>query len=654
MIDVISPARIVLVYVILSLLWIYFSDTMLLYVFEDPTAAALTQVQHFKGAGYILLTGVLLLWLLKGYWHRIKETDTAYSRIFETSPQPMWIFDKKTYAFLEVNDAALYAYGYSRDEFLNLTILDIRPTEDIQKIMTSQVTTKEGYQKAGMWRHLRKDRSIMYVNVQAYGTNFQGHEAEVVCVWDMTEKYLADEALKEQKRVLSTIINSTEDLIWSVNKHKRFVAFNKPFATIIGQMAGRPIEVGDDQPVVESEAQFQKWQQLYDRALEGEKIVLEEERFMPDLGQVFTETTFNPIFEGTDIVGVACFARDVTTTRQQAIQLKKAVERYDLVNLATNDAIWDWDLAEDKITWNDNVLLTFGYQYMIDDASHWKEHLHPDDAERVIESVFGAIYEGKTNWSAEFRFKTGNNTYRYVIARSYIMKNDKGQAVRMIGSMRDIQDRKSSEEEIRKLSLVASLTSNPVIILDHEGRIEWVNKAFELLSGYTLEEVNGQTPQSFLHGPDTNPDTVEEILRCIQQGRNCKAEVLNYSQWGEPYWVMADITPVVDDEGKVEKTITIQTNISEQKKFEQQLETTNRHLMEVAYISSHRLRRPVASLLGVMALFDKQNMNNPENGQLVSYIEKLTQEMDAMLHELADKCNQIYLNSHQQEEPTEN
>ncbi|MCK7555885.1 PAS domain-containing protein [Chitinophaga sedimenti] len=181
-----------------------------------------------------------------------------------------------------------------------------------------------------------------------------------------------------------------------------------------------------------------------------------EERDIAGQGQVFTETTFNPIFEDKEVIGVACFARDVTAAKRQQDQLKKAPERYDLVTLATSDAIWDWDLPADTITWNDNVQLIFGYKYLIDDAAHWKEHLHPDDAQNVIDSVEAAIREGRNNWSGEFRFKTGPNEYRYVVARSYIMKNEQGRPIRMIGSMRDIQQRKIQEEEIRKLSLVAS------------------------------------------------------------------------------------------------------------------------------------------------------------------------------------------------------
>ncbi|MCK7555884.1 PAS domain-containing protein [Chitinophaga sedimenti] len=112
----------------------------------------------------------------------------------------------------------------------------------------------------------------MYVNVQAYGTQFRGKDAEVVCVWDVTDKHRADQALRQQTGVLSTIINSTQDLIWSVNKQKRFLAFNESFSKALADITDKIIEVGDDQPVIEGEAQYNKWQQLYDRAPEGEKL----------------------------------------------------------------------------------------------------------------------------------------------------------------------------------------------------------------------------------------------------------------------------------------------------------------------------------------------------------------------------------------------
>lgn len=654
MIDLVSPLRIVLLYVICGVAWIYCSDSLLLWLYRNPDPKTLTQIQHYKGTAYILLSGGLLLWLLKKYMSVIRSSEMAYIRIFETSPQPMWIYDRVTLRFLQVNDAALFTYGYSREDFLKLSIHDIRPTEDVPKIPSSQRTSKEGYSQAGIWRHLTKSGKLMYVNIQAYGTQFEGRDAEVVCIWDITDQYHAEQALKEQKGILSTIINSTDDLIWSIDSQKRFLAFNKSFHSVISNLIGRPLQLGDDQPVTEGEEQFLKWQRLYDRCLAGEKVVVLEERNMEDMGQIFTETTFNPVYEDDKVVGAACFARDVTRRKQQQIELKKALERYDTLNLATNDAIWDWDLIEDKVVWNNNVQTLFGYKYLVDEDSHWKEHIHPEDLGKVTDSLAKAIGEKRTHWALEFRFLRSDNTYRHVFARSYILKDEQGNAVRMIGSMQDIQEKKLQEVEIRKLSLVASLTANPVIIADPRGHIEWVNKSFELLWGHYLEDIEGLSAPEVLHGPDTDPEVAKQIVRQIKAGEHCKVEILNYTQWGTAHWVLIDITPIIDKEGKVERLIIIQTDITEKKAFEQQLEERNKDLMEVAYISSHKLRRPVASLLGIIALMDRKDPGNPENIQLISFIEKLTKEMDAMLHVLADKCNYIYLRNRQAEEKQAN
>src|SRR5690606_10068135 len=134
----------------------------------------------------------------------------------------------------------------------------------------------------------------------------------------------------------------------------------------------------------------------------------------------------------------------------------------------------------------------------------------------------------------------------------------------------------------------------------------------------------------------------------LARAQPCVVEILNYNSLGQPYWVLMDITPVMDASGKLERLIIIQTNITEKKKFEEQLKENNKLLMEVAYISSHRLRKPVASMLGVMALMDKENLANPENERLLGFIERLTNDMDAMLHELADKCSHIYLTERSQ------
>lgn len=633
----ITPTTTVIIYVICGIAWILGTDALLLEFQRELSLRFLWFGQHFKGILYILLSSFLLHGLIKRNMSRLELSQKAYMRMFRENPQPMWIFSTKDFRFLEVNDAAIRLYGYSREEFLQITILDIRPPDDIPRVKENSQEAGTGTITSGQWRHYKKDGTLMYVRVEAFSTNYDKHPAEVVSIFDITEKYMAEEALIKQEELLQTMINSTENMVWAVNSQLQYIAFNNAFRH------NSLLLNGINQP-----SPF--WEEYYRKCLNGEKQLLEYETPGINGDWKYAEISLEPIIHQEKIMGVAGLARNVTERKEHELTLKKALERYDLLSLATNDAVWDYDLASNVINWNDKMQQVFEFEGMEADVSYWQERIHPGDRERVINSITEAISNREHRWQDEYRMFGMKGQYRHVISRGYIMYNEKGEPFRLIGALQDIEDKVRQQEEIRKLSLIASMTHNPVIISDPEARIEWVNKSFEDLSGYTLEEVKGLHPSSFLHGPETRKETMLEIQEKLSSSQPCVVEILNYDSDGEPYWVLMDITPVVDASGKLEHLIIIQTDITEKKKFVQQLEEKNKLLMEVAYISSHRLRKPVASMLGVMSLMDKENLCNPENERLIGFIEQLTHDMDAMLHEMADKCNRIYQTERSQNE----
>src|SRR5438105_11020573 len=95
-----------------------------------------------------------------------------------------------------------------------------------------------------------------------------------------------------------------------------------------------------------------------------------------------------------------------------------------------------------------------------------------------------------------------------------------------------------------KLALVAARTDNAVIITDVQGRIEWVNEGFTRISGWTLDEVRGKKPGSFLQGPDTDPIIVQFMRQQLERGAGFKTEVLNYARDGRSYWLAIEVQPI--------------------------------------------------------------------------------------------------------------
>ncbi|MGI8812132.1 MAG: EAL domain-containing protein [Pyrinomonadaceae bacterium] len=153
---------------------------------------------------------------------------------------------------------------------------------------------------------------------------------------------------------------------------------------------------------------------------------------------------------------------------QEALRLSQ--ERFELVTRATSDAVWDWNLETDGIWWNEGFQKLFGYspEEVGSEIESWTTRIHPDDLERVTHDIHRHIDSGHHNWTDEYRFRRSDGSYAFVIDRGYVVYNNENKPVRMLGSMMDVTDRKSLEEQLTHQALHDPLTkiANRVLFRD--------------------------------------------------------------------------------------------------------------------------------------------------------------------------------------------
>ena len=147
---------------------------------------------------------------------------------------------------------------------------------------------------------------------------------------------------------------------------------------------------------------------------------------------------------------------------RQQTELRESEERFRLLSRATNDTIWDWDLAANELWWSEGFEMLFGYRR--DDLEpgieSWTNRIHPDDRERIVADVRSTIDGGGATWSAEHRYQRKNGSYAWVLNRGHVIRDDHGKPIRMIGGMTDETERKNLEAQLlqsQKMEAVGQL-----------------------------------------------------------------------------------------------------------------------------------------------------------------------------------------------------
>lgn len=163
----------------------------------------------------------------------LKESEEKYRFLFESNPQPMWVYDLENLSFLEVNEAACNQYGYSRDEFLKMTLKDIRPSEDIERLMDDVASTTHTLNRSGIWRHKKKNGEIIFVEITSYLMEYNHQQARLVLASNVTERLKAEEALKESEEKYRLMVDLSPDAV-VIQSEGKFLFANTGTLSLFG------------------------------------------------------------------------------------------------------------------------------------------------------------------------------------------------------------------------------------------------------------------------------------------------------------------------------------------------------------------------------------------------------------------------------------
>ncbi len=259
--------------------------------------------------------------------------------------------------------------------------------------------------------------------------------------------------------------------------------------------------------------------------------------------------------------------------RRQREALRRSDERFQLAMQATSDGLWDWNIITGDVYFSPAYMSMLGYQVdeLAGRVNSWEALLHPDDKESALAVVAVAIARNAAKYEHEFRLRTKSGGYRNILSKGSVVAVDaQGRALRAVGTQTDVTERKQAEESLRKLSRAVEQSPSMVMITDCVGVIEYINPRFTEITGYSENEVIGQTP-TLLRSGLTAAETYQDMWQTIRSGRNWQGELRNRKKSGEIYWERETISPLKSDDGEIRHYVALKEDISARKAAEEAL-----------------------------------------------------------------------------------
>jgi PAS domain S-box-containing protein len=587
-------------------------------------------------------------------------SEKKYRYMFENNPQPMWIYDIETLKFLEVNTSAINQYGYTRDEFLSMTLRDIRPLEDIPLLELDIAQTDKKLNSAGEWRHKKKNGELIHVEIISHAVIYNNHPARHVLIRDITQHKRAEMIQTIQYNIANAVINSKdlEQLFNSIKFELNHLIYAKNFfIAFYNEETGMLSSFVN----VDEKDEISEWSA--DKSLTGyvirknEPIILRKDDILrlhengiidligttseawlgvplmiegKVLGAIVVQSYDNPdAYDKSSIEILELIAHELSIyiERQRAeenvVKLSKAVEQSP-VSVIITDPKGNIEYVNSKF-----IMIT-GYSL---EEVKGKNPRILQSGEKTAEDyskLWSAILSG-VEWRGEFHNKKKNGELFWENAVISPLLNQRGKVTHFIAVNEDITEKKLTLERILKSEEQFRSTwensFDGMRLTDSNGIIVEVNEAYCKLVKKDRSELLGKNLLSvYLKQDEKAPERYKERFNSGHIETKLETKVVLWN--GEEKWISLSNSFI--QTGKEKKLLlSILRDISAQKEYESELMIAKDKAEEMSRVKSnflanmsHELRTPLVAILGYSEFLKEELTSNSELTPMIDNIMK--------------------------------
>jgi len=443
------------------------------------------------------------------------------------------------------------------------------------------------------------------------------------------------ESLGASDRKYRDLVNNLKQIVFQIDLEGNFVFLNAAWEVITGISIDSALKQSwlDFVDLADRALAAEKLQQIYAQNYQANKHF--ECRLLVSQSTLLgVEVFFTPLFGVDGVEGAIGTFFDITEHNNTLKELNINKERLALALQGADDGYWDWNLETNEVYYSASWKSMLGYtdaDALSATLDTWSTLVDPNDQERVLQSV-KCYFSGELDkFSVEFRMQHKQGCWVDILSRAALARDDQGQLLcpkRLVGTHVDITERKKSQLQLKMQNIALETAANAIMITDAQARVEWVNPAFQVLTGYALKEVLGLTPKELVYSGMQGNAFFKELWATISAKKVWQGDLVNKKKCGALYHEHMTISPVVDDYGVIRQYIAIKDDITERKESEQKInelafydvltKLPNRRLfldrLKQALISSKREQRYSALLFIDL---DKFKLLNDTHGHLV-------------------------------------